>query len=142
MFSVLADNLPIDATKRWLWKVFSSTGRVEDIYLSIKVRKGNPLRFAFIIFKTREEARRAIEQLDGWIVWGCRISVSESKYRRKINPKNERPDQAVNLDECSRLQTFGNSKIYLEESKALKEKLRRCVIGEALDAINVESLLQ
>ncbi|MED6219590.1 hypothetical protein PIB30_037124 [Stylosanthes scabra] len=75
-------------------------------------------------------------------VYSSEVSDLLCLLHQEIEGSNLRPDQAVNLDECSRLQTFGNSKIYLEESKALKEKLRRCVIGEALDPINVESLLQ
>ncbi|MED6200565.1 hypothetical protein PIB30_086431 [Stylosanthes scabra] len=81
-FSIFADNLPQDSTKQWLWKVFSSIGRVEDIFIPKKVRHNNPLKFAFIRYRTREEARRTIEHLDGWIVWGCRIRLTEARFRR------------------------------------------------------------
>ncbi|MED6123887.1 hypothetical protein PIB30_053869 [Stylosanthes scabra] len=67
---------------QWLWKVFSSTGKVEDIYMSKKVRRNNPLKFAFIRYRTKEEIRRTIERLNGWIVWGCRMSLTELRYRR------------------------------------------------------------
>ncbi|MED6124575.1 hypothetical protein PIB30_060100 [Stylosanthes scabra] len=81
-FTVFADNLPQDATYQWLWKVFSNTGKVVDIFLSRKIRKSNPLKFAFIRYRTREEMERTAEQLDGWIVWGSRVRIAEPEYRR------------------------------------------------------------
>ncbi|MED6108553.1 hypothetical protein PIB30_025202 [Stylosanthes scabra] len=81
-FSIFADNLLPDTTYQWLWKVFNNTGKVEDIYLSRKIRVGNPLKFAFIRYRTREEMERMIEHLDGWIVWDCRLRITESRYRR------------------------------------------------------------
>ncbi|MED6188353.1 hypothetical protein PIB30_085153 [Stylosanthes scabra] len=33
-------------------------------------------------FATREEALKAVEQLDGWLVWGYSLRVTKSKYRR------------------------------------------------------------
>ncbi|MED6192283.1 hypothetical protein PIB30_008808 [Stylosanthes scabra] len=47
-YTIFADNLPVDSTKKWLWRVFSSTGRVIDIFLSRRVRARNPLKFSFI----------------------------------------------------------------------------------------------
>ncbi|MED6138936.1 hypothetical protein PIB30_079209 [Stylosanthes scabra] len=38
-------------------------------------------------YATREEVQKTIEQLDGWLVWGCRIRLTESKYSR--SGKNE-----------------------------------------------------
>ncbi|MED6141152.1 hypothetical protein PIB30_100481, partial [Stylosanthes scabra] len=37
-FMEFADNLQVDATEHWLWKVFNSTGKVMDVYLSRKMR--------------------------------------------------------------------------------------------------------
>ncbi|MED6207800.1 hypothetical protein PIB30_038993 [Stylosanthes scabra] len=99
--------------------------------------KGTHLVCSLIIFQLMQQS-----------VGSGRCLAAQAGWRTSIFPEKEvllngdRPDQAMNLDECSRLRTFGNSKIYLEESKALKEKLGKCVIGEALDPINVESLLQ
>ncbi|MED6199809.1 hypothetical protein PIB30_079358, partial [Stylosanthes scabra] len=80
--TVFVDNLPVDSTKAWLWKVFSSAGNVVDTFLSVKKRMKNPLRFAFVRYATKWEVNKAIEQLNGWIVWGHSILVTESKYKR------------------------------------------------------------
>ncbi|MED6173107.1 hypothetical protein PIB30_056245 [Stylosanthes scabra] len=102
-FSIFVDNLPYDVTRTWLWEAFSSTGRVVDVYLSRKIRKSNQLGFAFIRYKSKEEVLRTIEQLDGWIVRGCSLKVTESRYKRsgrgrngiggkgdeKVNPESE-----------------------------------------------------
>ncbi|MED6132389.1 hypothetical protein PIB30_018591 [Stylosanthes scabra] len=89
-FAVFVDNLPIDSTKEWLWRVFSSVGEVVDIYLSRKTREKNPLRFSFVRYVTRREAMRAIQQLDGWIVWGHSLRLMESKYRRGAKGRQEK----------------------------------------------------
>ncbi|MED6179443.1 hypothetical protein PIB30_001207 [Stylosanthes scabra] len=94
-FSIFADNLPADASLGWLWKVFSSVGEVVDVYLSRKRRTNNPLRFAFIRYKSRNEALRAIEQYDGWIVWGCEIKLTESRYKRNIKDHTEKKQEGA-----------------------------------------------
>ncbi|MED6199084.1 hypothetical protein PIB30_072589, partial [Stylosanthes scabra] len=66
---------------------------VVDVYLSRKVRAKNPLRFAFVRYKSREEVRRTIEQLNGWIVWGCKLEIVESKYRRGVEGDKEKPNK-------------------------------------------------
>ncbi|MED6208171.1 hypothetical protein PIB30_042624 [Stylosanthes scabra] len=180
-FSVFADNLPKDVTIEWLWKVFSSTGRVIDVYLSRKVRPRNPLKFAFIRYAYREEVQRTIEQLDGWLVWGCRIRLTESRYKRGekrervagngtmqgvmqqsnpiqndrrgadrtnnggltyketlVKPKNVGPYQDGEGDD--RIQTLGDSKIYLNEDCEVKEMLNRCLVGETLEPYDLQNL--
>ncbi|MED6120206.1 hypothetical protein PIB30_018797 [Stylosanthes scabra] len=68
-----------------------------DVYLSRKIRAKNPLKFAFIRYKTRDEVLRTIEQLNGWIVWGCKLLISESKYRRSVDEdKMENPRTEAN----------------------------------------------
>ncbi|MED6138501.1 hypothetical protein PIB30_074801 [Stylosanthes scabra] len=74
---------------------YGRTRRVIDVYLSRKIRKANPLQFAFIRYKSREEARRTIDHLDGWIVWGCRLRLSISKYRREEKTKAEENKKTV-----------------------------------------------
>ncbi|MED6114339.1 hypothetical protein PIB30_079314 [Stylosanthes scabra] len=140
------------------------------------VRRGNPLKFAFIRYKTREEVRRTIEQLDGWIVWGCKVKLTESRYRRNegkgekdnngdkeerkrngrsgeaettetqgskektgngesyrdILLKRKDSSEEAELDVGRGIQTLGNSKIYLQENRAVKEKLNRCLVGETV----------
>ncbi|MED6124479.1 hypothetical protein PIB30_059282 [Stylosanthes scabra] len=57
-------------------------GRVLDVFLSRKKRKRNKLMFEFVRFETKIEADGAIQELHGWKVWGCKLEVTESKYRK------------------------------------------------------------
>ncbi|MED6153006.1 hypothetical protein PIB30_097426, partial [Stylosanthes scabra] len=86
--TVFADNLSTNTTLQWLWKVFSSVGRVVDVYLSRKSRINNPLHFACVRFQSRAEVQRAIDQYHGQIVWGCHIVLSISKFKRNDKKVN------------------------------------------------------
>ncbi|MED6191981.1 hypothetical protein PIB30_005799 [Stylosanthes scabra] len=97
-FSVFVDNLPLDTTTQWLWKAFNSTGKVVDVYLSRKFRARNPLRFAFVRYRSREEVARTIEQLNGWIIWGCKLEISESKFRRGREGDKAKTNRTVDTD--------------------------------------------
>ncbi|MED6160826.1 hypothetical protein PIB30_054918 [Stylosanthes scabra] len=43
-----------------------------------------------------EEVQRTIEQLNGWIVWGCRMRLTESRYRRDGKMENKSSNETVN----------------------------------------------
>ncbi|MED6181677.1 hypothetical protein PIB30_021607 [Stylosanthes scabra] len=94
-FNVYVDNLPKDTTKQWLWRVFYEVGRVRDIYLSHKVREKNPLKFAFVRFSTREEVLRAIEHFNRWIIWGCKLWLTESKFKRSGRPETLQSNKPI-----------------------------------------------
>ncbi|MED6152537.1 Serine arginine-rich splicing factor 2, partial [Stylosanthes scabra] len=93
MMTVFADNLPRNTTSAWVWKIFGNEGRVVDVYVLRKVRHRNPLMFTFVRFADRRDAVKAIQNLDGWVVWGCRLQVSEERYRRDGSPKTENGEQ-------------------------------------------------
>ncbi|MED6125319.1 hypothetical protein PIB30_067359 [Stylosanthes scabra] len=115
-FTVFVDNLPKDTTREWLLKEFNKVGKVMDVYLSMKRREKNPMRFAFVRFGTVEKARKAIEQYDRWRFWGW------EKYRAK---------QSQELEE---------SKIKLVSDAMAIEKLGRCLIGETLEPYDYDPL--
>ncbi|MED6133242.1 hypothetical protein PIB30_026567 [Stylosanthes scabra] len=136
-FSVFADNPPQDATLQWLWKVFGSTGRVLDVYLSRKVRPKNPLKFAFIRYGTKEEAQKTIEQLDGWLVWGNKIRLTESRYRR--DSSSDMRNNGVQSDGrrmVGRQENGNTTEVATKKDKTYKEILLNAKENEA--ARNVE----
>ncbi|MED6171537.1 hypothetical protein PIB30_041600 [Stylosanthes scabra] len=102
-FTIFVDNLPFDATNGWVRKVFNSVGEVVDVFVSMKRRERNPLRFAFVRYASRDKALRAVEQLDGWLVWG----------------------------NC--LKTLGESRVYLKSDNEKLEKLERAAVGETMN---------
>ncbi|MED6185168.1 hypothetical protein PIB30_054468 [Stylosanthes scabra] len=108
-YTVFVDKLPTNTTKQWLAKVFNGVGKVVDTFLSIKKRATNPLRLAFVRFATRREAVRAVEQYDGWLIWGKRIKVAESKYKREWTIETE-IKQKENKDAEERVRNEGRLK--------------------------------
>ncbi|MED6170283.1 hypothetical protein PIB30_029402 [Stylosanthes scabra] len=81
--TVFADKLPSNSTVAWLWSISGGAGKVIDVYPSRKKRRLNPLLFAFVRFTTEKDAQTAIQRLNGWEVWGCKIRISRAKYERK-----------------------------------------------------------
>ncbi|MED6216427.1 hypothetical protein PIB30_007771 [Stylosanthes scabra] len=153
--TVFMDNLPRNTTVGWLWKTFGKEGRVVNVFLSRKERKWNPLRFAFVRFKTKHEAATAIQRFDGWSVWDCHLKLSESKFRRRgegvlerreprpsntheaiqsyqiavMNTLNKEPILRVRDDNA--IQTLGNSKLDLKADEGMKEVMSQSLVGEA-----------
>nr|XP_025640919.1 serine/arginine-rich SC35-like splicing factor SCL28 [Arachis hypogaea] len=81
-FSVFVDRLPYDISKRELFDRFSWTGRINDIYLSRKMRNGVVYLFAFIRYTTKGGALKAIAEMNHMRIRGSEIFVGEAKYRR------------------------------------------------------------
>ncbi|XP_057730855.1 uncharacterized protein LOC130946198 [Arachis stenosperma] len=81
-FSVFVDRLPCDISKRELFDRFSWTGRINDIYLSRKMRNGVVYLFAFIRYTTKGGALKAVAEMNHLRIRGSEIFVGEAKYRR------------------------------------------------------------
>ncbi|CAO2827367.1 unnamed protein product [Amaranthus hypochondriacus] len=65
---------------------FEKYGEVTDVYIAGKKRKNKSVGFAFIKFKRKEEASKAIENINGVSLKGCKLAVSIAKYTR--NPSS------------------------------------------------------
>ncbi|MED6155436.1 hypothetical protein PIB30_005287 [Stylosanthes scabra] len=165
-YTVFVDNLPANTTKQWLVRVFNSVGRVVDTFLSMKKRAKNPLRFAFVRYATIREAGYAVEQFDGWLIWGIRLTVTESRYRREDSEPNGRSGdggnandimerqrsykdvletgrkgvEMVEMNKENEMQTVGNSKIYLQSNNDMLEKLDRAIVGDTLNPYDFTAL--
>ena len=80
----------------WLQQLFGYEGRITDIYISRKQRKANSSPFAFVRFARKGEAMRAIQNLNGLEIRGCKISVSETKFKREF-------DREINQTQSAKL---------------------------------------
>ncbi|MED6210793.1 hypothetical protein PIB30_067450 [Stylosanthes scabra] len=111
------------------------------------------MRFAFVRYVSRAEAMEAIEQYNGWIVWGCELRITESKYRRHIKESNEEERgitehngyygnkvEVVNLGWDNRMQSLEESKIKLESDEMVLEKLGRCLVGVTLEPYDLVAM--
>ncbi|XP_052110133.1 uncharacterized protein LOC127741504 [Arachis duranensis] len=86
-FIVFVDRLPGDISKE-LFQLFSWTGRINDIYLSRKMRNGDVYLFAFIRYTTNGRALKAISKMNSMRLRGKEIFVREAKYKRYLQGKD------------------------------------------------------
>ncbi|MED6193070.1 hypothetical protein PIB30_015503 [Stylosanthes scabra] len=130
-FSIFVDNLPKDSTKAWLWSAFGRTGKIVDVYLSEKVRKSNLLKFAFIRYRSRMEAIRTTEHLNGWIVWGYELKLYESRYSRScrdslklehVNEERNQERKTSNHTNNTQPVKTGTTKTYCEALKGFQRE--------------------
>ncbi|KAH7846865.1 hypothetical protein Vadar_019060 [Vaccinium darrowii] len=74
LITVYVNNLHRDMDVIWLRQIFSSCGRVADVFIPSKKSKSFNTKFGSIRFKRREEALRAINDLNGLFIRGLRIT--------------------------------------------------------------------
>ncbi|XP_015960976.1 serine/arginine-rich splicing factor SC35-like [Arachis duranensis] len=94
-FSIFLDNLPKDILKRELYQLFSWTGRINDIYLSRKQKRGMIYMFAFIRYTTKGGALKAITEMNRLKLRGKEVFVGEAKYRRLSDTKDMKKIQST-----------------------------------------------
>ena len=76
-------NIPYNATEDDLRDVFAEDGRqVAEVAIITDRETGRPRGFAFVTMASDDDARAAIEALDGATVGGRTIKVNESEERR------------------------------------------------------------
>ncbi|KAK8626154.1 hypothetical protein V6N13_133806 [Hibiscus sabdariffa] len=83
-----------------LWAAFGHHGDVVDAFILKKMSK-NGRWFRFVRFSAKADAIRAIIRLDGFILFGSRISVSYSRFKprttywRKVNQSKPNKTQGI-----------------------------------------------
>jgi RNA recognition motif-containing protein len=78
-------SLSYDVSQDQLEKLFADVGKVENATLITDKYSGNSKGFGFVEMSTDEEAKKAIEELNGKEVSGREIVVNEAR------PREERP---------------------------------------------------
>jgi cold-inducible RNA-binding protein len=74
-------NLSYTATEEDLRQAFSEVGTCESVAVIMDRATGQSRGFGFIEMSSDDEARRAVEQLDGREIKGRAIKVSEARER-------------------------------------------------------------
>src|SRR5260221_8336094 len=77
--------LPYETTNNQLEELFGTVGKVESVHLITDKFTGQGKGFGFVEMGSEEEAKKAIETLNGHNVGGRSIVVSEAK------PQEDRP---------------------------------------------------
>ena len=72
-------NLSYSTTQDSLREAFSAIGAVDEVAIIMDRETGRPRGFAFVAMNNDEEARAAIESLNGTEVDGRTISVNEAR---------------------------------------------------------------
>ncbi len=88
-------NIPFKATEESVRGLFAEIGEVVAFNLVTDARTGKPKGFAFVTLASDDEARKAIEALNGTLLLGRPLSVSEAhtqqpRERRDLDAGNER----------------------------------------------------
>ncbi|KAH7855185.1 hypothetical protein Vadar_022226 [Vaccinium darrowii] len=86
LITVYVDNLHRDMDVIWLQQIFSPCERVVDVFIPSKKSKSFNTKFGFIRFKRREEALRAINDLNGLLIRGFRMFVQFAKFSKSSSP--------------------------------------------------------
>lgn len=74
-------SLSYDTTQEKLQEVFAAIGQVESVAVIMDRYSGRSKGFAFVEMATEEDAKKAIDALNGTQVDGRNINVSEAKER-------------------------------------------------------------
>ncbi|MAX23550.1 MAG: RNA-binding protein [Phycisphaeraceae bacterium] len=78
---IYVGNIPFSTTEDSLSAEFGAFGEVEDVALITDRETGRPRGFAFVTMANDEEAKKAIETLNGTEVGGRTITVNEARPR-------------------------------------------------------------
>ncbi|MED6185533.1 hypothetical protein PIB30_058041 [Stylosanthes scabra] len=98
-FTVFVGNLPEDISKKELHLLFGWTGKINDIYISRKMKENYSFLFAFIRFATKSGAVKAIETMHNTFLRGNRMFIEEARTRRDNKQVVEYGNRLFSRDE-------------------------------------------
>ena len=81
--SLYVGNLSYDTTEIGLEDLFKQYGKVQSVNIIMDKHSGRSRGFAFVAMATPEEAKKAIEALDGYQLDGRNIVVNEAQPKEK-----------------------------------------------------------
>ncbi len=76
---VYVGNISFNASEEDLRELFSQSGEVESVKIITDKQTGSPKGFGFVEMATEEDARKAIETLNGTTFMDRTLSVAEAK---------------------------------------------------------------
>ncbi|KAK8665180.1 hypothetical protein V6N13_005354 [Hibiscus sabdariffa] len=123
--TLFVQNIPTTLHWSGLRQTFGRHGDVIDSFIARKWDKAG-MRFGFVRFSNRTDAERAIERLNGFNLYGFRLSVSLAKYNvrtaywRKSKQRNRHYDLKNETRKGSHNQTEG-----LKDNKGPNEAMVR-----------------
>lgn len=75
-------NLPFQTSEEELREAFSAYGTIDDLFIPLDRETNRPRGFAFLTLADDDQARKAIEELDGSDFGGRNMRVNEAEERK------------------------------------------------------------
>jgi len=66
-----------------LWKLFEKYGELKDVYIPRDYETGEPRGFAYVQFKNHEDAKEALQKMNGYVLENREITVMFAEGERK-----------------------------------------------------------
>lgn len=82
---IYVGNIPYQTDSEILHEIFSDYGQVNNVKIVVNHDTGKPRGYAFVIMNNDEEAKQAIEALDGSDIGGRPAKVNQSRPREQKN---------------------------------------------------------
>jgi cold-inducible RNA-binding protein len=76
---IYVGNISFKATEEDIRDLFSKSGKVESVKIITDINTGNPKGFGFVEMATSEDAKKAIETLNGTMFMERALSVAEAR---------------------------------------------------------------
>ena len=77
-------NLSFNTSEAELRDAFGAFGNLTDVFIAMDRETGRPRGFAFVTFSTPEEAKAAIDKLNGADLGGRKLTVNEAKPKESM----------------------------------------------------------
>ncbi|KAK8635012.1 hypothetical protein V6N13_022890 [Hibiscus sabdariffa] len=150
--SVFVENIPKAMHWKGLWHAFARHGDVTDTFIPRKLSRGGK-RFGFVRLKSRTDALRIIERLNGFILYGYRLTVKMARFKKGVYKEKSSETQGTKNwmnDTVGRVKTVmesGNQnrgKLKRISGHVMEEelwKLRRCLVGEMASICSLRSIV-
>ncbi|KAL7228485.1 hypothetical protein ACSBR2_007244 [Camellia fascicularis] len=89
MVIMFVDNFPNSMDKEWLMQLCRGVREVQDVFIPKKLSKRSKRRFGFVRFRSKEEAVRAVEVVNGVTVRDCRLFAKLATFCREEQDMRE-----------------------------------------------------
>ncbi|XVF36758.1 hypothetical protein REPUB_Repub19eG0085800 [Reevesia pubescens] len=139
---VYVENLPENISSVNLLSIFTEFGVIGEVFVSNRRNKANKF-FGFVKFGKEPDARMAVQNLNGKLVSGNRISVNVARFDKQKNPIPETRSNAkfwLPKDKKSPSTTSGQKRVIWNSLKRPYVSFKDALLSK--DAIDEVSVIQ
>lgn len=123
MSILIVKNLPRSITEDYVKEMFETKGTVTNLQFKYCPKTGHFRRFAFVGFKTEEQARSAMEFFDGTFLRTCKIKVETCVNMG--DPNKPRAWSKYSKDSSAYQKSHPETKVEKKTSKKEKEEINK-----------------